>query len=314
MKEVQALKRNKYNPYSVLRRMQSPLKCLHQLNFFNENEETINPSRRRHRKRSRERERVMSSDFTGSFDEDSARLSYNSRLSSQRFDSARFESSFPDYGEEQSMTEGGFDEEESPPYVVAPPPEDSIGDEFAGNRPILPPPAEMEAEEGSALREWRRQNAIRLEEKERKEKEMLKVIIEEADEFKAEFYKKWKVKCENSIAVNREKEKLFLEGREKFHAAADKSSYWKAIAELIPREVPVLETKGKKGKEKKPTVVVIQGPKPGKPTDLSRMRQILVKLKHEPPGHMVQPPREPGKTVETQETTTQGVSVSAVAK
>ncbi|KAH6787116.1 Clathrin light chain protein [Perilla frutescens var. hirtella] len=257
---------------------------------------------------SKEREIVMSSDYTGSFDEDSARLGYSSRLSSQRFDSARFGSSFPDYGEAgQSMTEGGFDEEESPPYVAAPEVMSEGGD-FVGNGGILP----AAAEEGFALREWRRQNATRLEEKERKEKEMLKVIIKEADEYKAEFYKKWKIKCENSIAVNREKEKLFLEGREKFHAEADKSNYWKAITELIPREVPVLETKGKKGKEKKPTIVVIQGPKPGKPTDLSRMRQILMKLKHEPPGHMMQPCHEPGKTAETQETTTQGVS--AIAK
>lgn len=75
---------------------------------------------------------------------------------------------------------------------------------------------------------------------------------------------------------------LFLEGREKFHAEADKN-YWKAISELIPKEVPVIEKKGKKEREKNPTVAVIQGPKPGKPADLSRMRQILVKLKHEPP-------------------------------
>lgn len=53
-----------------------------------------------------------------------------------------------------------------------------------------------------------RQNAIRLEEKERKEKEMLKVIIEEAEEYKAEFYKKWKLRSENSKAVSREKEKV----------------------------------------------------------------------------------------------------------
>lgn len=53
-----------------------------------------------------------------------------------------------------------------------------------------------------------RKNAIRLEEKERREKEMFKAIIEEADEYKAEYYRKWKIRCENSRAANREKEKV----------------------------------------------------------------------------------------------------------
>ena len=63
-------------------------------------------------------------------------------------------------------------------------------------------------------------------------------------------------------------------------------NYWKAIAELIPREVPASEKKKGKKEEKKQSTVVIQGPKPGKPTDVSRMRQILLKLKHCPPPHM----------------------------
>ncbi|KAE8733436.1 Clathrin light chain 3 [Hibiscus syriacus] len=167
--------------------------------------------------------------------------------------------------------------------------------EFGGSdRPILPPLEEMEAEEGAALIEWRRQNAIRLEEKQKKEKEMLEQIIKEAEEYKVEFYKKRVTAAEKNKACNREEEKNLLENMEKFHAEAAKN-YWKAIAELVPNEVPTIEKRGKKDKEKKPSIVVIQGPKPGKPTDLSRMRQILVKLKHNPPPHMkpkLPPPAE----------------------
>ena len=53
-----------------------------------------------------------------------------------------------------------------------------------------------------------RENAIRLEEKEKKEKELLSQIIDEADEYKVDFYQRQKVACENNKANNREKEKV----------------------------------------------------------------------------------------------------------
>lgn len=53
-----------------------------------------------------------------------------------------------------------------------------------------------------------RQNAIQLAEKEKIEKELLNQIIDEADEYKVDFYRRRKITCENNIATNREKEKV----------------------------------------------------------------------------------------------------------
>ncbi|MFS8023209.1 putative clathrin light chain [Helianthus anomalus] len=174
----------------------------------------------------------------------------------------------------------------------------NIGDDtdgiFTSDGPLLPPPTEMKRDEGFALREWRRLNAIRLAEKENKEKELRTQIMEEGEMYKRAFHEKRLQNTETNKLTNREGEKLYVAKQEKFHKEADKQ-YWKAIAELVPREVPNIEKRGKKDKDKKPSIEVIQGPKPGKPTDLSRLRQILVKLKQTPPAHMVPPPPPPAK-------------------
>ncbi|XP_021985543.1 clathrin light chain 2-like [Helianthus annuus] len=159
----------------------------------------------------------------------------------------------------------------------------------AGNGPLLPDPLHMRA----AFHEWRRQNAIYLEDKEKEEKERRNQVIAEADEFKRAFTDKRKKNIKNNTALNIEREKLYLKNQEKFHKEADKQ-YWKVIAELISREVANIDKRrAKKEKEeeeeKKPGIVVIQGPKPGKPTDLSRMRQLCMKLKQNPPPHMIPP-------------------------
>ena len=56
-----------------------------------------------------------------------------------------------------------------------------------------------------------RENAVRLAEKEQREKDLLNQIIDEADEYKLEFYQKRKIACEKNKAANREKEKVRLE-------------------------------------------------------------------------------------------------------
>nr|CAD1818909.1 unnamed protein product [Ananas comosus var. bracteatus] len=157
--------------------------------------------------------------------------------------------------------------------------EEENGRIFASDGPILPDLDQMQREEGFP-------KCYPTGREGEEERERRNEIIAEADEYKRAFYEKRKLNCETNKTNNREREKLFLANQEKFHANADKQ-YWKAIAELIPHEVPSIEKRrGKKEQEKKPSVVVIQGPKPGKPADLSRMRQVLVKLKHTPPPHM----------------------------
>ncbi|KAL3521199.1 hypothetical protein ACH5RR_019348 [Cinchona calisaya] len=265
---------------------------------------------------------------------DDGYLGYDPRLQSQRFDS------FSNFAESESVKDSAADDSPvlisqtmtdspSPPPIYvsgggsgSDPAEFSPevnGEPFEGgyapsNGPILPPPAEMQAEEGYALREWRRQNAIRLEENEKREKQLLSQIIDEADEYKLEFYKKRQVVCESNKSTNRDREKVFLASQVKFHAEADKN-YWKSIAELIPNEVPTIEKKGKKDQEKKPSLIVIQGPKPGKPTDLSRMRQNLLKLKHNTPNHLKHsPPPAPATTKDPKSGSDAATNATAASK
>ncbi|KAI3988916.1 hypothetical protein MKX01_016487 [Papaver californicum] len=276
----------------------------------------------------------MSSSFdesgssTRPFDDDNY-LGYDPRLPSQRFDSFNASTNFSDNdsvkdGDNNTslpiFNDDGMFSSYHQPIPDTPSPQAPIYGSDSGfspfeselngkhhldvdvfgqsDGPILPPPDQMQ-DEGFALREWRRLNAIQLAEKEKTEKELLNQIIDEADEYKIEFYRKRQLTMESNKSSNREKEKLFVANRDKFHSEADKN-YWNAIAELVPNEVPAIEKRrGKKDQDKKTSIVVVQGPKPGKPTDLARMRQILVKLKHNTPAHMKPPPAIADKDAKT---------------
>ncbi|CAD5194459.1 unnamed protein product [Musa acuminata subsp. malaccensis] len=67
--------------------------------------------------------------------------------------------------------------------------------------------------------------------------------------YKQAFYEKGKLNCETNKLQNREREKLYLSNREKFHTDADKQ-YWKAIAKLITNEIANIEKRGKKEEQK----------------------------------------------------------------
>ncbi|RXH94605.1 hypothetical protein DVH24_024289, partial [Malus domestica] len=172
-------------------------------------------------------------------------------LSSQRFDAFVDSESLKDSTTDSPIFHGSIPAAEafSPPSIYAESNGQGFNGGFGGSDDLtLPPQSEMLPKEGFALREWRWQNAINVEEKEKKEKELLVQIIEQADEFKVGFYQKRKITTKNNKAANKE--------REKFHAEVDKN-YWKAIANLIPNEVPAVEKKKmKKDTEKKPSILV----------------------------------------------------------
>ncbi|KAL9669207.1 hypothetical protein QQ045_006750 [Rhodiola kirilowii] len=86
-------------------------------------------------------------------------------------------------------------------------------------------------------------NAIELAEKERIEKEKRIQTILDAEEYIQALYEKRKTNVESKKVQNREREKVYNTTREKFHKEADKQ-YWKAIAELVPNEVPNIEKRG----------------------------------------------------------------------
>ncbi|KAK9126144.1 hypothetical protein Scep_014990 [Stephania cephalantha] len=313
---------------------------------------------------------------TRPFDDDGY-VGYDPRLPSQRFDS------FTNFTDTDSVKDSAEDsvpiyaaDDAFPPHPLPETPSpnaaghgghhfsspgfgleangNAFDDSFGGSDgPILPPPTEMQAEEGFALREWRRLNAIRLEEKEKREKELLNQIIDEADEYKIDFHQRRKSNVETNKNNNKEKEKEeivcaridgkenprknFRDGRRELTSlsnvrddarreqkAADESKKMEGeqargverkkmkkiskmglqIERLVnsrahtKRSASDREEKGKERSREEAIDFCDTRTKAGKPTDLLRMRQILLKLKHETPPHMKlspAPAQEPAK-------------------
>lgn len=114
---------------------------------------------------------VPTAGSTRPFDDDGY-IGYDPRLSSQRFDSLAATNfvdseSFKDSATDSPIFHGStaddvfatqpVPETPSPPSIYAESNGKGFDGEFgASDGPILPPPAEMEPEEGVALREWRR--------------------------------------------------------------------------------------------------------------------------------------------------------------
>ncbi|KAJ7558854.1 hypothetical protein O6H91_04G058800 [Diphasiastrum complanatum] len=141
------------------------------------------------------------------------------------------------------------------------------------------------------LRDWERRNALYLEYKQRKEREKLSRIIDDADEYKENFYVNQENLCEEAKKINREKQKAFLANQEIFYATAHKH-YWKAVSELILNsELSLADSNGRdlgKDQQKKQChmILKVEGPKPGKATELTRMLEVILKLKHNIPAYI----------------------------
>ncbi|KAG0591283.1 hypothetical protein KC19_1G163500 [Ceratodon purpureus] len=149
-------------------------------------------------------------------------------------------------------------------------------------------------QESEILRQWRRKKEAELEERERESQAKQDHILEQAAIERENFYKERKAQIEAKKRLNREKEM-------KYHADVEakqklvEGNLWEAVASLIGLNGEVDgKTANSSGKSPKSIVELSTprtheskrprdtSPKPTKKTaDLSRMREILLKLQHQ---------------------------------
>eukprot|EP00245_Coleochaete_scutata_P015059 TRINITY_DN6574_c0_g1_i1.p1 TRINITY_DN6574_c0_g1~~TRINITY_DN6574_c0_g1_i1.p1 ORF type:complete len:203 (+),score=61.36 TRINITY_DN6574_c0_g1_i1:204-812(+) len=160
-------------------------------------------------------------------------------------------------------------------------PDDFGQEEEAGVK--LPPPSAMPTEESILLREWRRKRGLELEEKARISREQHQKILEQAEYEKEIFYNQRQKQVAGAKTNNREKEKVFMAHLEALNAKSG-GNYWESVVAFVNFDVVPDRKDKKSGKganiSPRPSTADV---KPGKQTDMSRMRQVLLKLKHNPP-------------------------------
>eukprot|EP00897_Mesotaenium_endlicherianum_P010243 jgi/Mesen1/9247/ME000006S09245 len=216
-------------------------------------------------------------------------------MASFDFDDAPTESyeAPPDYEQQPSQGFDDYDHDEEGQHFEqvedgftadAPASTNIEENEFEGGA-VLPPPEQMESEESNLLREWRKKKAAELEEKARTSREKHDQIIEAAKAELESFYDRRKKQVEQGKINNREKEKAFVTNLESLNAKKG-GNHWEAVVAHVNFDAPTGKKDSKAKSKEGPvrTSTLLADAKPGKQTDLARMRQILLKLKHSPPS------------------------------
>ncbi|GJP42344.1 hypothetical protein CLOM_g1918 [Closterium sp. NIES-68] len=146
----------------------------------------------------------------------------------------------------------------------------------------LPPPSQMGSEESILLREWRRKKAIELEEKARVSREKHQQVLDDAKAELEAFYKKREMQVTQAKTNNRDKEKAYVDNLLSLNSKQG-GNYWESVCAFTNFDVSIKKEKAKKKDEPTRMSTQLNDAKAGKHTDLARMRQVLLKLKHNPP-------------------------------
>nr|AQQ11757.1 clathrin light chain 2b [Chara australis] len=166
-------------------------------------------------------------------------------------------------------------------------------------------------ETSELIHEWRRQRAKELQKKADMEKKKKADILQQASIQREAMVSERSKAIAAAYKTNREKEKVYLAELEWSMQTKPGGNYWATVAKIADdakvgaeeKEKPARAGSVDRGKDKgrrgsgaasSPSTSTSAGspaalPKPGKQTDLTRMRQILNKLKHKPLNYAAAP-------------------------